>query len=192
MGYTGTGINRERSHLHFEINLYLSDRFDAWMARYSPRVRNDHGRWNGLNLIGFDVPEFYQSYENYPSMWLPGFLRRQPWAFVVEVPGRQALELVSRYPWLLEGSPGEVAAAWEITFTEGGFPTRVVPVERFVFQPALVRVADRVRNGYLATNGYLTRRGTDYTLSERGRRFVELVATPLTAYTAPSDRPFAP
>src|SRR5438067_12093745 len=30
MGYTGTGLNRERAHLHLELNLMLSRQFDAW------------------------------------------------------------------------------------------------------------------------------------------------------------------
>ena len=190
MGYTGVGIDRRRSHLHFELNLYLSDRFDAWFARYTPRSSNVHGRWNGVNLAGFDVADFYRTYHDRPTLWLPGFLRRQPWAFEVEVPGGHALELVGRYPWLLEGSPDELPGGYEITFTESGFPTRITPVERLVFDIGLVRVADRVRNGYLATNGHLTRRGDSYTLSTRGKRYVELVATPAPALSRPADRPF--
>jgi len=190
IGYTGTGIDRRRAHLHFELNLYLSDRFEAWLGRYSPRDRNVHGRWNGVNLAGFDVASFYRTYRNQPTLWLPGFLRRQPWAFVVEVPGGRALEIVGRYPWLLEGSPGEIPEGYEITFTESGFPTRITPISRLVFQPELVRVSDRVRRGYLATNGYLTRRGETYTLSERGRRYADLVATPATSVSSPPDRPF--
>lgn len=190
LGYTGTGIDRRRAHLHFELNVYLSDRFDAWFSRYNPRSRNVHGRWNGVNLAGFDVASFYRAYRNQPTIWLPGFLRRQPWAFEVEVPGGHALELAQRYPWLVEGSPDEIPGGYEITFTETGFPTRITPVARLVFQPGLVRVSDRVRRGYLATNGYLTRRGETYTLSERGRRYAELVATPAPAVSNPSDRPF--
>jgi murein DD-endopeptidase MepM/ murein hydrolase activator NlpD len=30
MGYTGAGLNQERAHLHLELNLMLSQRFDAW------------------------------------------------------------------------------------------------------------------------------------------------------------------
>ena len=30
MGYTGTGINRERAHLHLELCLMFSRQFEAW------------------------------------------------------------------------------------------------------------------------------------------------------------------
>jgi len=36
LGYTGEGIDRVRAHLRLELNLLLSDRFDAWhSARFS-------------------------------------------------------------------------------------------------------------------------------------------------------------
>ena len=38
MGYTGTGLNRERAHLHLELNLMLSREFEAW---YNAFFRND-------------------------------------------------------------------------------------------------------------------------------------------------------
>ena len=34
MGYTGAGINRERSHVHVELTMLLSDRFQAWYDRH--------------------------------------------------------------------------------------------------------------------------------------------------------------
>jgi murein DD-endopeptidase MepM/ murein hydrolase activator NlpD len=39
MGYTGTGLNRERAHLHLELNLLLSREFESW---YDAFFRNDH------------------------------------------------------------------------------------------------------------------------------------------------------
>src|SRR5216117_4423473 len=38
MGYTGTGLNRERAHLHLELNLMLSPEFESW---YNAFFRND-------------------------------------------------------------------------------------------------------------------------------------------------------
>src|SRR3979411_2905017 len=34
MGYTGVGINRERAHLHLELNLMLSRKFQEWYAAF--------------------------------------------------------------------------------------------------------------------------------------------------------------
>src|SRR5206468_2763727 len=41
MGYTGTGINRERAHLHLELCLMFSRQFEAW---YNTFFRNDPDR----------------------------------------------------------------------------------------------------------------------------------------------------
>src|SRR5207302_1200561 len=47
-------ISKERAHVHFELNVVLNDRFAAWYQKTSPTERNDHGNWNGHNLLGLD------------------------------------------------------------------------------------------------------------------------------------------
>ncbi len=47
-------ISLERAHLHFELNLFINDKFPAWFKARYPEERNDHGVWNGLNLVGID------------------------------------------------------------------------------------------------------------------------------------------
>jgi murein DD-endopeptidase MepM/ murein hydrolase activator NlpD len=47
-------ISKERAHVHFELNVVLNDRFAAWYRRTEPNQRNDHGNWNGHNLLGLD------------------------------------------------------------------------------------------------------------------------------------------
>ena len=51
---THEGISKDRAHLHFELNLFVNDRFPAWHKKTFPGQRNDHGVWNGQNLIGLD------------------------------------------------------------------------------------------------------------------------------------------
>jgi len=51
---SGTPISKERAHLHFEIGLRISDRFASWHRQNAPEQRNDHGEWNGQNLLGLD------------------------------------------------------------------------------------------------------------------------------------------
>src|SRR5205823_5970337 len=60
MGYTGVGINRERAHLHLEVNLMLSRNFRAWYDAYvDPKDPNHHGIYNGLNLTGLNIARLY-------------------------------------------------------------------------------------------------------------------------------------
>ncbi len=47
-------ISKERAHVHFEINLLINDQFSQWHKKTSPKQRNDHGDWNGQNLLGLD------------------------------------------------------------------------------------------------------------------------------------------
>ncbi len=51
---TRQGISKDRAHLHFELNLLVNDRFPAWYKKTFPAQRNDHGAWNGQNLVGLD------------------------------------------------------------------------------------------------------------------------------------------
>ena len=51
---TKTRIAAERAHLHFEIAFVASERYAAWHAANLKELRNDHGNWNGRNLLGLD------------------------------------------------------------------------------------------------------------------------------------------
>src|SRR5512132_895703 len=52
MGYTGAGLNQARAHLHLELNLMLSHRFEAWYNVFFKNDPNHNGIYNGLNLAG--------------------------------------------------------------------------------------------------------------------------------------------
>jgi murein DD-endopeptidase MepM/ murein hydrolase activator NlpD len=41
---TQQGISKERAHLHFEFNLFVTDRFPTWYRKNFPKQRNDHGQ----------------------------------------------------------------------------------------------------------------------------------------------------
>jgi peptidoglycan LD-endopeptidase LytH len=47
-------ISRDRAHVHFELDLLVNDRFAVWYHRHFPDQRNDHGAWNGQNLVAID------------------------------------------------------------------------------------------------------------------------------------------
>jgi murein DD-endopeptidase MepM/ murein hydrolase activator NlpD len=51
---TRESISKDRAHVHFELNLLVNDRFASWFKKTSPDQRNDHGEWNGQNLLGID------------------------------------------------------------------------------------------------------------------------------------------
>jgi len=60
MGYTGAGINRERAHLHLELNLMLNHNFQEWYNSFlHENDPNHHGIYNGINLVGLNIAQLY-------------------------------------------------------------------------------------------------------------------------------------
>ena len=118
-------IPRERAHLHFEIGLRLSDRFDAWKAR-QPELRredNPHGNYHGWNLAGFDpMPVVLRR-----SVDLRVAVNDLPVALVVKVRGKRLPEFVRIHPQLVAGS-ALGAAGWQVEFTWHGLPKRWIPL----------------------------------------------------------------
>ena len=51
---TRESISKDRAHVHFELNLLVNERFASWYKKTFPGQRNDHGEWNGQNLLGID------------------------------------------------------------------------------------------------------------------------------------------
>ena len=56
MGRTSSAevITKDRAHCHFELNVLVNDNFSTWFKKNAPGERNDHGDWNGQNLLGLD------------------------------------------------------------------------------------------------------------------------------------------
>lgn len=58
---SGYAIPKDRAHLHFEIGLMLSRSFQLWYVGRKFGSPNDHGLWNGMNLVGMDPLVFIPS-----------------------------------------------------------------------------------------------------------------------------------
>ncbi len=56
-------IPLNRSHLHFEIGLRLSEKFQNWYNRKTFKTPNSHGNFNGFNLVGIDPLSFFKLYQ---------------------------------------------------------------------------------------------------------------------------------
>lgn len=124
MGHTSAGVDPipvDRSHLHFEMGVRLSDNFDAWYGRQAEfrSEPNAHGNYNGLNLAGFDpLPVLLK-----PRADLHIVINNLPNALVVTARATRIPDFVRRHPQLVYGDPRE-AAGWRIDFTWHGLPRR--------------------------------------------------------------------
>ncbi len=174
LGHTGDGIDRRRAHVHLEVGLVLSERFEDYNKR-TGALANRHGNYHGSNLMGLDVAAFFTAQQADRRLMPDQFLRGQEVYYKVLVPNRgQELELVGRYPWLRQ--PGPAAAAWEISFTGPGVPVAVAPASQAVSFPSVSWV--RAFAGYHSwnTRSMLGGSGNSATLTAEGNRFLSLVA----------------
>lgn len=128
-GYT---IPIERAHLHFEIGLRLSDDFQAWYDRQDFKDANDHGLWNGMNLIGINPLKYFGYVRGHGSVPMAHYLREVlKTAFILRVFTEEVPDFIRRYPQLLtERLPRGGVAGWEIAFTWYGLPKRWTPLPR--------------------------------------------------------------
>lgn len=123
-------ISTERAHLHFELNLVLSDRFPAWYQKTFPGQRNDHGSWNGQNLVGLDPWRVFQAQQREGAKFsLVAFLRREGELCRVFVRAPQ-LAWARRFPMLVKPNPAaqkEGIAGYELALNFNGLPFEVIP-----------------------------------------------------------------
>jgi murein DD-endopeptidase MepM/ murein hydrolase activator NlpD len=120
MGHTGEGINRQRAHLHLELNLLLNDHFAEWHDTFFKNDPNRHGIYNGINLVGLDLARLYLALRDDSSVTIPAFVGREGTYYKVIIPASPNFQLPRRYPWLLSGAPNEKQIAAHLLSAEQG------------------------------------------------------------------------
>lgn len=119
-GYT---IPKNRAHLHFEIGLRLSDQFQSWYDWRQFGSRNEHGVWNGMNLVGFDPLEFYTLFREHRVDDFAGYLAQLQPAVRVQVAVSRTPDFVQRYPGFVpKAMPVAEPAGWEVSVSHFGIP----------------------------------------------------------------------
>jgi hypothetical protein len=178
MGFSGSGLDRARSHLHFEIAVLLSERFEDWHQRHFRGSPNKHGLFNGLNLVGIDPAPILLESAKDPSFSLAKHIRDREPFFKITLPAESAMPLISRHPWLVpEGEPAS-PPAWTLAFTPYGFPVeaRASLVAKDV--PEVSWIADTRFSYHHATRGLVAGPHGSPRLSDSGNRFVQLLGGP--------------
>lgn len=176
MGFTGAGINRERSHVHVELNVILSDRFQVWYDKHFTTA-NHHGIYNGFNLTGLDIAKLLIDHRANPAISIPQFLRENEEVYYkVAIPASGPLPLLRRYPWLGEGEmPAGKPGHWEIAFNDKGVPLAVRAGEKKINGPSVTFVKPSATDHSYLTVGRITGTGGRATLTPTGSRYVQLI-----------------
>jgi hypothetical protein len=174
LGCTGAGITRVRAHLHLELCLLMSERYEDWHARHAGGV-NRHGIYNGMNLAGLDVARLFLLHRDNPAVSIPEFVRSTPVHFSVTLPRTGVPDIVRRHPWLLVGEATRPTPSWEISFSNTGLPLRVAASDRVVDRPVVTRLRNSPVSHGLQTRGLLVGTGLQATLGRSGEQLVALV-----------------
>ncbi len=174
-------ISKERAHVHFELNFFVNEHFSAWYKKNFPGQRNDHGIWNGQNLIGIDARLlFLQQKREGEKFNLRSFVANQTELCRVTVRGGN-FPWVKRYASLIEKNSiaeKEGVAGYEIFLNFNGLPYRLIPHAASQlksgarYQLVSVNAAEYQKN---PCRRLVTPKGKGWILAERGIRLLELL-----------------
>jgi hypothetical protein len=130
MGHSGTeDIPLARAHLHFEIGLRLSDDFQFFYDAKKYPGKNEHGNYNGINLLGSDPLAFFEQVRSGKFKNFADYIRAIPTAFTLRVTTTRIPDFASRYPALLtKPVPLEGVAGWDVACTWYGMPKQLTPL----------------------------------------------------------------
>jgi murein DD-endopeptidase MepM/ murein hydrolase activator NlpD len=127
---TREGISKDRAHVHFELNLLLNDRYAAWHKKALPGQRNDHGDWNGQNLLGLDPRLILLAQQKDGAKFsLLSFVQHQTELCRVVV-RKTDFPWIKRYAALVRSTPKtpkDSIAGYEIALDFNGVPFEVIP-----------------------------------------------------------------
>lgn len=130
MGYTGSGINQARAHLHFEVGFKIQRNFAEWFearGRTHEADQNHHENMNGMNLLGVDPIPILKASRNGYGMSIKEIFAMQKPCFKVRIPADgHPYDYQKRYDFV--NQPGIAnPRSWLVTCSEIGLPLRFEP-----------------------------------------------------------------
>ena len=176
MGYTGTGINQERAHLHLEVDLMFSREFDSWYSTFFRNDPNHNGIYNGMNLAGLDVARLYLALRKNTALTIPEFLKGEETFYKVTLPKSRHFDLPRLYPWMLV--PGKEKSSREVSFARSGVPLKIDSSDRRVTQPEVSYVGKSSINYSYLTRDIVSGHEENAHLTNYGSQLMRLLIWP--------------
>ncbi|MCS7338779.1 MAG: M23 family metallopeptidase [Verrucomicrobiae bacterium] len=174
-------ISKDRAHLHFELGLLLNEHFAAWFKNAFPEQRNDHGMWNGQNIIGLDPHAIFLLQHKHGSNFnLLDYVRNQTELCRVFVRSTN-FPWLRRYPQLIRQNhraQSEGVAGYEIALNFNGVPFELTPRAASEINARGRFVLLSVNEAELSRNPcrkLVTRHGGKWQLADNGLRLLELL-----------------
>ncbi|MFQ3168505.1 MAG: murein DD-endopeptidase MepM/ murein hydrolase activator NlpD [Limisphaerales bacterium] len=180
---TRQGISRERAHLHFEICLLANANFSSWYKKYLVGQRNEHGQWNGQNLIGIDPWKLFlgqhETRAKRQPFSLQQFISSQPVLCRVLVKSPN-FQWAKRHPGLVDSmKPPKAIAGYEISLDPNGVPVRSSPRDASAFSGnkllKLLQVDPEVYKQFPCRK-LVFKKGQQWVLTAKGINHLKLLA----------------
>lgn len=178
---THEGISKDRAHVHFELNFLVNDRFSAWFKKACPGERNDHGEWNGQNLLGIDPRlVLLQEREQGARFSLLNYVRNET-ALCRVLVCQTSFPWVKRYSALIQLNPvaqREGVAGYELALDFNGVAFQIIPraaseiKSRGRFQLLSVNEAEYQKNH---ARHLVSRKGAGWALTSHGTKLLEML-----------------
>ena len=125
---SGQAIPKERAHLHFEIGVVVTQEFQSWYSGQKFGSANEHGIYNGMNLMGIDPLDFMQQNRAGRVGSFQDYLEHQQVAVRVRIATAKTPDYVRRYPALQTKASPFIVGGWEIKFNWSGLPVAFTPL----------------------------------------------------------------
>ncbi len=189
LGYSGVGINKERSHVHLELCLLLNNDFQTWYDGRKLGTPNKHGIFNGLNLSGFNPVDALMICKDGTSFSLSQYIASLKPQYTVRVPNTGVPDIARRYPFLLKQGPAN-PVSWEIALTDSGVPIAITPSAETCSAPVVINAVPHPFTQLYRTVNRVKGSSKDPILTPSGISYIKLLtlSTPGTRTDARSTR----
>lgn len=126
----GYAIPADRAHLHFEIGLVATQEFASWYAGKKFGSPNEHGLYNGMNLMGIDPWDYLRSWRAGQVNNFQEYFGRLRAVVRVRVATSRVPDFIRRYPSLLTKKMPTVGliGGWEVQCNGTGLPFAWTPL----------------------------------------------------------------
>ena len=177
---TREGISKDRAHVHFELNLFVNDRFSSWYKSAARGERNDHGDWNGQNLLGIDPRLILLGQHEDPKFSVLNFVKHQTEMCRVFV-RKTNFPWLKRYGALVRPNPRtdkEGIAGYELALNFNGIPFELIPRAaseikgKSKYQLLSVNEAEEKKN---PGRRLVVKKGSHWELARHGLQLLELL-----------------
>ncbi len=178
-------IPRQRAHLHLEIGLRLTDRFQTWYRMQGFNTPNQHRMFNGMNLVSWDSLDYFKAFREGRVKSPLHYISQLPPAVMLHIHTGRRPDFVDRYPELVvEGCDPSEQAGWEILLTAWGLPISFKPVSLSELQGAeemgdvSILAVNHALLDEFACRSIVTERGDKVSLGRNGEMIMELLFMP--------------